>query len=157
MKSDPPATEEDSLIRQVAYFLDNTTKTRAIWEINKGTNVDDRVGVNDLIAPEDRRVPLRNMIYVADGPSDIPVFSILNLFGGRTMGVYNPAQDEHFRRVKHLQDQGRVQHIAEANYTVGSGAYRWILLSLEEIAELIVKDRQRALADRVQAPGGHVV
>ena len=67
----------DAEISQVGYFLDNTTKTRAIWEINKGTNKDPQVGVNDLIAEEDRRVPIRNMIYIADGPSDIPCFSKL--------------------------------------------------------------------------------
>jgi len=67
-------------------------------------------------APEDRRVPFRNMIYVADGPTDIPVFSILNNTGGRTLGVYNPDQAKHFRNVKSLQDQGRIQHFAEADY-----------------------------------------
>ncbi len=33
-------------ISQVGYFVDNTTKTRAIWEINKGVNVDPKIGVN---------------------------------------------------------------------------------------------------------------
>jgi hypothetical protein len=135
----------DREVSQVGYFLDNTTKTRAIWEINKGTNVDSRIGVNDLIALEDRRIPLRNMLYIADGPSDIPVFSILNQYGGRTLGVYNPALDEHFKKVKGLRDQGRVQCVAEADYRATSMASRWILESLHEMASVIVKDRERAL------------
>lgn len=146
----------DTTISQICYFLDNTTKTRAIWEINKGTNVDPQVGVNDLISPEDRRVPPRNMLYVADGPSDVPVFSILNQYGGRTLGVYNPDQEEHFLAVKHLRDQGRVQMAAEANYEQTSTASRWILASLREMAAAIVKDRERALVDRVQPSVGHV-
>lgn len=149
-RKDPP------VIRQVGYFLDNSTKTRAIWEINKGCNVDPGIDVNASIAEEDRRVPLRNMIYVADGPSDIPVFSILNKNAGRTMGVYNPASDAHFRGVKSLMDQGRVKVIAEANYQVGSTASRWILESLREIADLVVRDREQALLDRVVPPAGHV-
>lgn len=156
MERSPEMPSADQEISQVGYFLDNTTKTRAIWEINKGTNRDPNIGVNDLIAQEDRRVPLRNMIYVADGPSDIPVFSILNANGGRTLGVYNPASDSHFEGVKRLSDQGRVHFVAEANYLEGSTASRWILKSLNEIAELIVKDRSRALADRVRPPAGHV-
>ena len=62
-----------------------------------------QIRVNDTIAPEGRRVPFRNMIYVGDGPTDIPVFSILNNTGGRTLGVYNPDQAKHFRNVKSLQ------------------------------------------------------
>jgi hypothetical protein len=146
----------DGEISQVGYFLDNTTKTRAIWEINKGTNKDPKVGVNDLIAEEDRRVPIRNMIYIADGPSDIPCFSIINKFGGITLGVYNPNQDKHFNEVKKLQDQGRVQHFSPADYSKGSDVCKWILKSLEEIAELIVKDRNRLLSEKVRESSKHI-
>ena len=48
------------------------------------------IDVNAKIPDEDRRVPFQNMIYIADGPSDIPVFSIVNQFGGRTFAVYKP-------------------------------------------------------------------
>lgn len=143
-------------ISQIGYFVDNTIKTRAIWEINKGVNVDDRIGVNDHIDHADRRVPLQNMLYVADGPSDIPVFSILNHNGGRTLGVYNPDQDSHFRAVKALRDQKRVQHFAEANYEPRSGAHRWIMTTLEEMATNIVRAHQRALDDRVTRSSKHV-
>ena len=148
--------QDDSEISQVGYFVDNTVKTRAIWEINKGVNVDDRIGVNDYIEQEDRRVPLRNMLYVADGPSDIPVFSILNKNGGRTLGVYNPDQDSHFREVKALRDQRRVQHFAEANYEPRSSAHRWIMTTLEEMANEIVVAHQRALDDRVSRGARHI-
>jgi hypothetical protein len=154
-KSDAEAEPSD--LSQVGYFLDDTTKTRAVWEINKGVNVEPgKIQVNDFIAPEDRRVPIRNMLYVADGPSDIPVFSILNQYGGRTLGVYNPEQERHFRAVKRLRDQGRVQEVVEANYEEGTTAWRWIMASLEEIAELVVRDRELALSERVLPPSGHV-
>ncbi len=66
---------DKKIISQIAYALDNTTKTRAIFEINKGTNKIPDIDVNAKIPDEDRRVPIQNMIYIADGPSDIPVFS----------------------------------------------------------------------------------
>jgi len=90
-KKSPPRTSETAILSQIAYALDNTTKTRAVFEINKGTNKFPDIDVNAVIPDVDRRVPFQNMIYVADGPSDIPVFSIINRFGGRTFAVYRPA------------------------------------------------------------------
>ncbi len=149
---DPGATA----ISQVGYFLDNLTKTRAVWEINKGCNVTS-IKVNDMIADEDRRVPLQNMIYVADGPSDIPIFSILNNKGGYTLGVYNPKIDKHFEEVKsRLMDQGRVKAMAPADYSEGSMANKWIMSTLRSIATRIVADRAKLLADKVQPAAVHV-
>jgi hypothetical protein len=151
-----PEDLEKHEVSQIGYFLDNTTKTRAIWEINKGSNVDPYIDVNAVMAPEVRRVPIRNMLYVADGPTDIPVFSILNANRGRTLGVYNPAQEKHYNTVKDLADDGRVQAIAEADYREGSEAYRWIMRSLEQMATQIGIDRDRALRDTVHPSGGHI-
>jgi hypothetical protein len=69
----PPPGYLDAGKKAVA---DNTTKTRAIFEINKGSNKIPDIAVNAMIPDEDRRVPFQNMIYIADGPSDIPVFSL---------------------------------------------------------------------------------
>lgn len=146
----------DCSISQVGYFLDNTTKTRAVWEINKGTNKDSEIGVNDLILEQDRRVPIPNMIYIADGPSDIPIFSILNLFGGKTLGVYNPDNPDHFREVKKLQDQGRVNHFCRADYREGKDAFLWIIDSLRIICDAIVENRARALVEKVKKSTKHI-
>ena len=61
-----------SEIAQIGMVIDNTTKTRAIFEINKGTNKNPAIDVNSKMAAEDRRIPIQNMIYLADGPSDVP-------------------------------------------------------------------------------------
>lgn len=59
----------------IVYIIDNTTKTRAVFEINKGVNkYPDEITVNARMAPDDRRIPFDNMVYIADGPSDVPVF-----------------------------------------------------------------------------------
>jgi hypothetical protein len=144
------------IISQIAYALDNTTKTRAIFEINKGTNKISDIDVNAKIPDEDRRVPIQNMIYIADGPSDIPVFSIVNRFGGRTFAVYQPGSKEEFSQVNNLQKQGRVQSYGEANYTDGSQTAMWLKNAISEIAELIVTNRQRALGDKIGKPPKHL-
>lgn len=143
-------------ISQIGYMLDNTTKTRAIFEINKGTNKDGRIDVNASIRQEDRRVPFQNMVYIADGPSDIPCFSIISQYGGKTFAVYRSGSMEEFAQVDSLRQQGRVQSYGEANYTNGSQAYMWILHTVQGIAKRIVEDRGRALTERVHAPPNHI-
>ena len=66
----------EKIISEIGYTIDNTSKTRALFEINKGVNRHEGVEVNTKMPEELRRVPFRNMIYVADGPSDIPAFSL---------------------------------------------------------------------------------
>jgi len=148
--------EDKQIITQIAYALDNTTKTRAIFEINKGTNKLPDIDVNAKIPDEDRRVPIQNMIYIADGPSDIPVFSIVNQFGGRTFAVYRPGSAEEFSQANNLQKQGRVHSFGEANYTEGSQTAMWLRNAIREIADLIVVNRGRALGDKIGQPPRHL-
>ena len=61
-------------ISQIGMMIGNTTKTCALFEINKGTNKNPSIDVNSDIKPADRRVPFQNMIYISDGPIDVPVF-----------------------------------------------------------------------------------
>lgn len=144
-------------ICQVGYVLDNTTKTRAIFEINKGTNRFPAIAVNSSIRPEDRRVPFQNMIYVADGPSDIPVFSVVNSQGGRTYAVYEPGSEEDFAQADKLLTDDRVQAFGEANYEPGSQTAMWLSRAVDAIAERITTDRNRVLDSKVGRPPGHIV
>jgi hypothetical protein len=147
--------EAKALISHVSYMIDNTSKTRALFEINKGVNKNPTIDVNNRMGQEQRRVPIRNMIYIADGPSDVPSFSIVNERGGKTLGVYTTAPKNNFRGVRELQEQGRIQGMAEADFREGRAAYLWLMDSLEQIAEGILEDRGRAFAD-IPRPPGHV-
>jgi hypothetical protein len=142
-------------ISQIIYAVDNTTKTRAIFEINKGSNVHAEIDVNAAIPHDDRRIPFANMIYVADGPSDVPVFSVVNQNGGKTLGVYAPGSQFDFRKANDLQRHGRVQAIAPADYRPSSQAYLWLVTAVEEIAEQIVSGKRSTLAQRVGRPPSH--
>lgn len=148
--------EGEKAISQIGYVIDNTTKTRAVFEINKGTNKIPTIHVNATIPDENRRIPFQNMIYIADGPSDIPVFSLVNRFEGKTYAVYKGGASEEFVQVNNLQKQGRVHSFGEANYAEGSHTYMWILNAVEEIARRIVRDRERALDDTVDPPPEHI-
>jgi hypothetical protein len=150
--------EEEPELKDIVYVIDNTTKTRAVFEINKGVNkFPDAISVNARMAHEDRRIPFWNMIYVADGPSDVRVFSILNQYGGRTYAVYNPDSTAQFRQVKQLSEQDRVQAYGPADYREGTHTYNWLSTTVEDIALQIVARREDALGDRVGRPPRHIL
>lgn len=144
-------------ISQIGYVIDNTTKTRAIFEINKGTNKHPTdVDVNAKIPHEERRIPFENMIYVADGPSDIPVFSVVNGYEGRTYAVYNPEQQDEFEQVKRLLEQDRIDAFGPADYREGTQTHRWLVASVREIADRIVADIKQDLTREVGSPPRHL-
>ncbi len=149
-------SHDERILREIVYTIDNTTKTRAVFEINKGTNKHEGINVNSKIAREDRRVPFQNMIYVADGPSDVPVFSVVDQFGGKTFAVYRPGSPAEFGQVNRLLEQARIDAYGPADYTEGSQTAMWLTHAAESIADRIVRDRSRTLADSLGAPPTHV-
>ncbi len=149
-----PVVHPPGPITQVGYSIDNTSKTRALFEINKGVNKNPDLDVNARMSEDQRRVPMKNMVYIADGPSDVPAFSILNGAGGRTLGVYTLGPDDNHRKVKQLQEQGRIQGMAEADFRPGKPAYLWLMDTLEQIGHEIVESRRQAFGS-IRNPPGH--
>ena len=146
---------QGAVISHLSYVVDNTSKTRALFEINKGTNIDPRIDVNSCIEASDRRVPFSNMIYIGDGPSDVPAFSIVNKNGGHTFAVYQQQPPEHYREVRSLQKQKRIRSFFEADYREGSPAHRELSQTISEIADAIVSMRKQYVDARVAQPPGH--
>ena len=143
------------VISRLSYVVDNTSKTRALFEINKGSNTNPEIDVNSFIEASDRRVPFSNMIYIGDGPSDVPAFSIVNKNGGHTLAVYQKHPPEHYKEVRALQKQQRIQAFFEADYRQNSPAHRELSQTISEIAEAIVKRRAQHIEARVAPPPGH--
>lgn len=151
-----PFAAEQVTIQDIGYVIDNTTKTRAIFEINKGSNKNPHIDVNSYIPKSDRRIPFQNMIYIADGPSDVPVFSLINQNGGRTFGVYSKGAKEEFAQVNTLQKQGRVHAFGEANYEPNTQTHMWIMNAVDEIGRTIVRNRDWILEKRLGSPPRHL-
>lgn len=132
-------------IVDIGYTLDNTSKTRAIFEINKGINVHAGLNVNQTMPEEDRRIPVSNMIYIADGPSDIPAFSVVKKGGGRTLAVFKEGDSLSFSQAKNMMDEQRVHYFSQADYTRNSPTYQWLFASVDEIAKSIVAIKKARL------------
>lgn len=78
-------------ITSVKRALSFTDKTRCIFLIQKGKVGDEFRNnpyvVNEPMDPRERPVPFSNMIYIGDGPSDIPCMSLIQTFGGLVIGI----------------------------------------------------------------------
>lgn len=143
-------------ISQIACLLDHTTKTRAIFEVNKGVNLQAKLSVNDLIPDEERRVPFKNMIYIADGPSDVPSFSVMRRNGGLAYAVFDPASQEQFAQAVTLLETGRVDAYGPTDYTVGSQTDMWLSLQVRRLARRIAQERESSFINRVAPGPAHV-
>ena len=155
--SSADADSAASEISQVASALDNTSKTRYLFEINKGSNkYPETIDVNSSIARESRRVPFENMVYIADGPSDVPAFSILNYNGGSTFAVYPKGDVKAFRQVDALRRDNRVQMFGEADYETASQSWLWLTEKVRAIADSIVERKQAAIRNSAGAPPTHL-
>ncbi len=146
----------DLEISQVGMTVDNTIKTRFIFEINKGSNKHASIDVNTSIPHEDRRVPIDQMIYVADGPSDVPVFAVVKQMGGKTYAVYDPQNEREFVQTCELVENGRVHNNGPADYTANSPTTLWIKQKVREILRNMIKKRQNQLEDRSGKPPRHL-
>lgn len=151
---DSPAESE---ISQVASALDNTSKTRYLFEINKGSNkFPDTIDVNSKIDWQNRRIPFENMVYIADGPSDVPAFSILNQCGGVTYAIYPSGDRAALRQVDALRRDKRIQMFGEADYRENSMTWMWLSEQVFRIADSLVQKQWLSIQNSASRPPGHL-
>jgi len=143
------------LISQVGYIIDHTTKTRALFEINKGVNKLEGISVNDSIPEDARRVPFKNMIYVGDGPSDIPCFSVVRKHGGLTYAVHPKGDESKYLQVVSLIESDRIDAYGPADYCNGSETVYWLRNKILKIAKRIIQDKEDALRLKVKSGPKH--
>lgn len=147
-----PNEEGEDIISEVVYTIDNTTKTRAIFEINKGNEVD----VNAKIPKNLRRVRFENMIYIADGPSDIPAFSVVKQNGGATFAIYPKGDKKAMQQVELMRESGRVDMYAEADYSENTTAEMWITNKIEQIAQRIKEEEKAKILNSTSGVPHHL-
>jgi hypothetical protein len=110
---------EEGLLWRPKRTIGHTTKTQMLFRINKGLLEMDQ-DVNRVMPDSERPVPFEKMIYIGDGPTDIPCFTIVTRYGGKAIAVYNPEEESAREQSETLFRDGRVDRVCTADYREGS-------------------------------------
>lgn len=103
-----------------AQAVNFTNKTQFLFRISKGVlDVNDDKGVNEYFAPDEIRVPFRNIVYIGDSDTDIPCMKLVNLNGGHAIGVYDLNKQDK-SKVYRMMEENRIKYFAPADYREGS-------------------------------------
>lgn len=126
-------------IQFLKQFVTHTEKTRYLYEISKG--IEEYSEENPLfiyrnLPQEKLYVPFSQMIYVGDGVSDMPCFSVMNQEQGTALGVYKGTAREWNDGAKLSQSQ-RVANLAPADYSEDSELMQSLILAVESICKQI--------------------
>jgi hypothetical protein len=126
--------------------INYTQKTQFLFRIAKGVyDVRDDNSVNKKRGGE-LRIPYRNIVYLGDGMTDIPMMILVKDNGGRSIAVYPEKESE---KVKQIYDDGRCNFICKADYSSDSDLEKVIKLIIDstEIAEKMRK-KEDVLANK---------
>ena len=112
------AYDETGAATWPAEAINFTTKTQYLFRINKNAvRADQRHMVNAYLPHDERPFPFENMVYIGDGETDIPCFSLVQSQGGLSIAVH--ADGRRPEAESYLAD-GRVQAITAADYRPNS-------------------------------------
>ena len=110
--------DDDGVAVWPAQVVNYTNKTQFLFRISKGVlDVNDEA-VNDSFAPDEIRVPFRNMIYLGDSDTDIPCMKLVNSQGGYSVGVFNPDEKDELKaknKVYKMMRDNRISYFAVYN------------------------------------------
>ena len=117
--------DKDNIESIPVFCMDETMKTRALYEISKGVFNSTVNAVNKKVEKENLWSPFNNFIYIGDGPTDIPALSLVRVYGGYGIVVFNSRKDkeEIKDRLKNMSADSRCDLITEAKFSEKSNLF----------------------------------
>ncbi|GAA5235600.1 haloacid dehalogenase-like hydrolase [Verticiella sediminum] len=124
--------------RRIVSFTD---KTRYLFHVQKGIVGPRFRGkpfeVNRKVPEERLRVPFDRMIFVGDGYTDIPCFSLIRKSRGTAFGVWDPLHRDKRSRAWGFVEDGRVSNLNYARYGEEAELYQLLEMAIAGIAQRI--------------------
>lgn len=116
-----------------------TDKTRYLFHIQKGLIGPQFRGkpfdVNKKLKPEQIRIPINHMIFVGDGYTDIPCFSLVKKDGGVSIAVFDKKNHvEKWGSAYQFVKDGRVSNLLSADYSAQSDLSVFLGMAVHNLA-----------------------
>ncbi len=111
--------DKDDVAVWPAQAINYTSKTQFLFRVEKGALDVNDPRVNEYIPEGKYKAPFRNIVYIGDSETDIPCMKLVNNFGGHSIGVYNPLNDNRIKVYKMLRDN-RIKYFTPADYSQNS-------------------------------------
>jgi len=115
-----------------------TDKTRYLFHVQKGLIGQRSRGkpfdVNKKLKPDQIRVPIKHMIFVGDGYTDIPCFSLVKKDGGVSIAVFDKTHIEKWGNAYQFVHDGRVSNLLSANYSEQSDLSMFLSMAVKKLA-----------------------
>lgn len=110
------------------FCVDETMKTRSLFEISKGAFNNKKIKVNTRIPDNKLWVSFRDIVYIGDGPTDIPALSLTRDRGGLGLVVCNPktSKEKLNERLKEMRLDKRADLITLADYSLSGELFKFI-------------------------------
>jgi hypothetical protein len=134
-----PTRLSGKALARIRNVIDFTSKTRYLFEINKGVAKFSRRNpflVNEAVPEAGRRVPFSNIIYLGDGLTDIAAFSLVQSRGGTAFSICNPDNPNSAKRTwwKFMKKQ-RTAAAYTPRYRPDDDLGKFLRLAVQQICE----------------------
>jgi phosphoserine phosphatase len=131
--------EQDELVF-IKRVITHEEKREYIQQLAKGTGIEGPNAPADShrhVEEEDMNVPFSQIIYVGDGSSDRPVFSLLHEKGGIAIGLAKE-NAAYWKEDEDLKEKQRVDNLLKVDYTEGSELMQCLQLAIESVCKRIM-------------------
>lgn len=143
--------DESGKLGYIKEAVGHTIKTQKLFMIAKG--VSPKQGDHPSLVNEvthSYRIPFENMIFLGDGQTDIPAFSLVNKNGGKSIAVYREEKNSdgtideertlktYLNGYKLAVEANRAEQLLPADYSSGKPLKMALLGYVESIAKQIV-------------------
>ena len=131
---------EDGEIKFIKQQMTNTEKTSYLYYLSKGMDDDkekDLMFAYSSYADDQLYIPLTQVVYVGDGASDAPCFTVVNQAGGVGIGLYKDSNVEQWSQQAKIDVNQRVANIAPPDYRENSELMQSLTLAVEGICKQI--------------------